>query len=167
MPHDHPRTLSGLRTSFQLSLRAALAGGLAVALANLLALEFPIYALISAVLVTDLVPANSRKLALPRLAGTALGTVLGATISASMAPGIWTVVFGVFAGMFLTRLLGLQDAARLAGYVCGIVLLDHDDQPWQYAVYRMTETVLGIGAALLVSVIPKLGPRDVPDPPEG
>ena len=84
-----------------------------------------------------------------------------------MAPGIWTVVFGVFAGMFLTRLLGLQGAARLAGYVCGIVLLDHDHQPWQYAVYRMTETVLGIGAALLVSVIPKLGPRDVPDQPEG
>lgn len=167
MPNDHRPGLSGLRTSFQLSLRAALAGGLAVAMANLLALEFPIYALISAVLVTDLVPASSRRLALPRLAGTALGTVLGATISASMPPGIWTVVLGVFAGMFLTRLAGLQDAARLAGYVCGIVLLDHGDQPWHYAVYRMTETILGIGAALLVSVIPKLGPRDVPGPPDG
>lgn len=155
-------TLATLQASFQLSLRAALAGGMAIVLAGLLQLEFPIYALISAVLVTDLDPATSRKLALPRLAGTAIGTVLGASISASFAHGTWTVVSGVFAGMFLTHLLGLRDAAKLAGYVCGIVLLDFGDEPWHYALYRMTETILGIAAAVLVSIIPKLGPPPAP-----
>lgn len=156
-------TLPHLKTSFQLSLRAALAGGIAVVIAGLLQLQFPIYAMISAVLVTDLVPAVSRKLALPRLAGTALGTALGVAISATLPAGMWTLVFGVFAGMFLTHLLRLQDAAKLAGYVCGIVLLDHGAQPLYYALYRMAETTLGIGAALLMSVVPMLMPGDAAD----
>lgn len=48
------------------------------------------------------------------------------------------------------------DEIKAAGYVCGIVLLNHGDQPWSYARYRMIETVLGIGAAMLVTLIPKL-----------
>jgi len=151
-----------LKTSLQLSLRAAMAGSLAIVLAERLQLQFPVYALISAVLVTDLVPANSGRLALPRLVGTAVGTVLGALIASSLPAGIWTVMLGVFLGIFLSHLLGLRDAVKLAGYVCGIVLLDYDDQPWHYALYRMTETVLGIVAALLVSVVPRLGPPDAP-----
>lgn len=151
-----------LTTSAQLSLRAALAGGLAIVLAELLRLQYPVYALISAVVVTDLVPANSRKLALPRLVGTAVGTALGAVIAASLPAGIWTAVLGVFLGIFLSHLLGLGDAVKLAGYVCGIVLLEYDDQPWEYALSRMIETVLGIAAALLVSLVPRLVSPDTP-----
>src|SRR6266480_579294 len=68
---------SNLIPAFQLSLRAAVAAGLALVAAQLLRLEHPLYAMISAVIVTDLVPSQTPKLALPRLAGTLVGSAIG------------------------------------------------------------------------------------------
>jgi uncharacterized membrane protein YgaE (UPF0421/DUF939 family) len=147
--------------AFQLCLRAALAAGLGVAFAQLLRLQFPIYAMISAVIVTDLEPSRTLKMGLPRLAGTVLGATLGAAVCTWLQPGAWEVGLGIFAAMFLSHLLRLQDAAKVSGYVCGLVLFTFGDQPWSYALHRTIETVLGIGVAILVSLVPKLLPADV------
>jgi uncharacterized membrane protein YgaE (UPF0421/DUF939 family) len=142
--------------ALQLSVRAAAAAGLSVALASSLALPFPIYALVSAVIVTDLVPARSRQLALPRVGGTAIGAVLGAMLTPVLPAGSIAITVGVFAAMAMSYVLRLADAAKLAGYTCAIVLLDYRAEGWSYAALRFTETVLGIAVAVGVSLVPKL-----------
>ena len=48
------------------------------------------------------------------------------------------------------------------GYVCAITLLEHETAPWEYALYGVIETVLGIAAAVLVSLVPKFIRTDEP-----
>lgn len=141
---------------FHLSLRAAVAAGLATALAQCLGLPFPIYAMISAVIVTDLDPSRTRGLGFPRLMGTVLGATLGALMCSALQSGPVEVGLGILVAMSLCHILRLRDAAKVAGYVCAIVVLDHGAHPWAYALYRTIETVIGIGLAILVSLTPRL-----------
>jgi uncharacterized membrane protein YgaE (UPF0421/DUF939 family) len=89
--------------SLQLAVRAAFSAALAVALAHLLELQYPIYALIGAVIVIDLSPARTRELALQRIAGTVLGAAVGVALSVSLATNPWTIGIGIFASMCLLR----------------------------------------------------------------
>jgi len=151
---------STLTPAFQLSLRAAVSGGLAVAIAELLRLQYPLYALIGAVIVSDLSPSQTRQLGLRRLAGSVLGATVGAAISQLLPSAPWAIGLSVLSAMFLSHLLHLEGAAKITGYVCGIVVLDHGAQPWSYALYRLIETILGVGMAILVSLVPKLLPTN-------
>ena len=123
-------------------------------------LQYPLYALIGAVIVSDLSPSQTRQLGLRRLAGSVLGATVGAAISQLLPPAPWAIGLSVLSAMFLSHLLHLEGAAKITGYVCGIVVLDHGAQPWSYALYRLIETILGVGMAILVSLVPKLLPTN-------
>lgn len=140
----------------QLSVRAALSAALAVALSRLLGLEIPLHAVLSAVLVTDLDPRKTRAVGLPRLAGTVVGAGLGATLCSLFGPNAVGAGVGILAAMLLTYVLRLKEAAKVAGYVCGIVVVSFSDRPWWYALHRLAETTVGVGMAVLVSFVPRL-----------
>ncbi len=146
--------------AIQLSVRAAVAAGLSVAVAQYLGLAFPIYAMIAAVIVSDLSAAQTRRLGLPRLAGTVVGAVVGATLSQWVRSNPGTLALGIALPMLLAQWTRFPEAAKLSGYVSGIILLEQGDQPWGYALSRFVETMLGIVIAILVSAVPKLIPVD-------
>ena len=143
-------------TGVQLAVRAGVAGGLATWAAQLLGMEHPIYAFIGAVIVTDLSPAQSQSLGLRRILATAVGSVCGAALSQLLGPGPGVTGASVVFAMLLGYLLGAGDAAKVAGYICGIVMLDHAAEPWLYSAQRFLETVLGVSVAWAISYVPKL-----------
>jgi len=146
----------------QLAIRASLAATFSIAIARALHLGYPIYAMIGAVIVTDLSVQNTRELGWQRLAGTAVGTSVGAALSYLLPAGPSAIGFGIASAMLLNQLLGLEGTAKLTGYVCGIVLLGFQEHPWLYGLSRFMETALGIGVAWAISFVPKLIHADKP-----
>lgn len=157
----HPMTRAARLTALQLSIRAGLSAALALALADRLQLVESANTVITAVIVTDLSPTKTRQLSRQRLAGTVLGAAVGAAMSGLVPAGPWGIGLGILAVMLLCHLLHLEAAAKLAGFVCGIVLLGHATDPWTYGWHRLLETTVGIGLAVLVSYLPKLIRVDV------
>ena len=153
-------------TGFQLALRASVAAAAAIAIAKVLNLEHPIYALLAAVIVTDLAPSQSRRLAIHRIIATLVGAVCGAALSLVLPSGPIAVGTSIFVAMLLCHLLGVPDAIKISGFICGIVVLEDSPEPWLNAAGRFLETVLGVVIAILVSYVPKLIRMDEPEKQE-
>jgi uncharacterized membrane protein YgaE (UPF0421/DUF939 family) len=146
----------GLHTdAIQVSVRAAAAAALAFWVAELLGADYAIYALVGAVLVTDLSPAKSRRLAVQRMAGTLIGAAAGGLLLNVLPNGPIALGMAICGAMLVAYAAGFEiAAARVAGYVAAIVMFAHRDEPWRYAFDRAWETVVGILSALLVGVVP-------------
>lgn len=145
-----------LTTEFQLAIRVAVAACVSLALAQLLHLQHPLYAMIAAIIVTDLNPSQSRQLGLRRLVATAVGALWGATLIQLLPSSTWTMALGVLVAVLSCYFLKASGAAKIAAFICGIVVLDHDNAPWSYALFRFIETALGIVVAWAISYVPKI-----------
>jgi uncharacterized membrane protein YgaE (UPF0421/DUF939 family) len=150
-----PTRLSPI-ASLQLAVRAAVSAVTALAIAQSLDLEYPIYALIAAIVVIDLSPARTREYSLQRVAGTILGAGFGVALSLSFNVHALTIGIGILASMWLCHPLRLQGAEKVTGYTCAIVMFDHAGAPLAYAGHRLIETLLGVGVSLLASLVPRL-----------
>ena len=103
--------------AFQLSIRTGLSTALAFGLATFFQLPYPLYALISALLATDLSPSKTRQLAFYNLAGSVLGAIVGAVCISFLPSASWSIGLGVLIAFFVCHLLRLQDAAKITALV--------------------------------------------------
>lgn len=144
------------RTTFILSLRAAVATVLAYLCAKGLRLPEFYWAPISTIVIL-LSTVEPMTQAWQRFAGTALGASLGAVIAIFFRP-TWVVYgLGILVCGLLSFLLRIAGAYRVAAIAFTIVLLiTHDRPPWIVATHRFVEVSLGIAVALLITVLWKL-----------
>jgi uncharacterized membrane protein YgaE (UPF0421/DUF939 family) len=157
MPEQrHAEAALGTRSHLQLAIRAAVAATIAAAIAQALKLDYPIYALLAAIIVTDLTPGQSRQLALRRLAATLIGVLSGALVSVTLPPTAWSAGLAILCTMFAAHLLKVRSSAKVAAYIAAIVLLHFSPQPWSHALNRVVETVLGVTVAWAIAFIPLL-----------
>jgi len=140
----------------QLALRAAIAGAFAVAIAKYFSFNYPIFAFIAAVLVTDLSAAESRRLGFVRLIATVVGAFWGALLSPLIPSGALAIGFSVLIAMVTCQVFAGAGGARVAAFICGIIVLDNPEQPWAYAWHRFAETALGVAVGWAISFVPKL-----------
>jgi len=140
------------RRGLQLATRSAVSATLAYSIAQALKLDYPIFALAAAVIATDLTPARSRELGFRRLVATAIGGLSGALAASMNLVGIWAVGPSILIAMLICQGVGAYEGARIAGYICGIiVLLDNGDSPWLRAFSDARDRArgpLGVGYKL-------------------
>ena len=148
--------MHSILTESQLALRAAVGGSIACYLAAFLQLQRPIYALVAAIIVTDFAPSQTKRLSLQRLSATGIGGMCGVAVWSAFGQAQWSVGLGILIAMVLSHACNASAGAKVAGYVCALIILDSGDDPLTYAWYRVLETVLGIAIAWLLSLVPRL-----------
>jgi uncharacterized membrane protein YgaE (UPF0421/DUF939 family) len=87
---------------------------------------------------------------------TAVGATCGIVLGDLLPPNPWTVGLAILVAMLASVALRTPAAAKVAGYISGIVVLNHGGDGWNYALARFVETVLGIAVAWLISLVPSL-----------
>src|SRR4051812_49949561 len=117
-------------TAIQLALRASVAAGLSVAIAQLLQLQYPVYALITAIIVTDLSPAESILLGRRRLIATVMGATCGALFGTALPQTSWSIGLSILVAMLVCHVIRTPEVARVAGFTCAIVAFAHGSDPW-------------------------------------
>jgi uncharacterized membrane protein YgaE (UPF0421/DUF939 family) len=85
-----------------------------------------------------------------------VGATCGAVLSPLLPPGPLAIGLGVLLAMLISELLQARDGAKVAGFISGIIMLDHSPEPWLYAYQRFIETALGVAVAWAISYVPKL-----------
>ncbi|GAA6615980.1 FUSC family protein [Scytonema sp. NUACC26] len=152
-------TLSNLKTwastsngiLAKMALKMAIASVLAFAIAKWWHWEYPFYAVIAAIIVMSSTHGSTLLLGFQRLIGTAIGAIGGAIFAVMLGSNVWSLGLSVFLTIFLSNYWKFTEAAKLAGYISAIVILNYNASPWLYAWRRFLETLLGIVIALLVN----------------
>ena len=157
----HPLPHIGLRM-----IKTALSVSLCMLAAWTLSYPPPIYACIAAVIVTRETVEDSFKQGVARVIATLIGGVMALgllLLDLENSPGLLEVLLagvGVLLTLYVCLLLKTPDAAALACVTFLIIVLQHADDKYLFALYRVLETIAGIIVSLVVNrIIPVAGKR--------
>jgi uncharacterized membrane protein YgaE (UPF0421/DUF939 family) len=146
------------------SIRTAVAALVSVLVARLFRLPEAYWAAITTLVITQSSLGAALKVSGQRFVGTALGAVVGAIVASYFGPHV--LVFGVcvfMLGLLCAMVRSDRIAYRFGGVTLAIVLLVSRTGPaWEIAFHRFAEVSLGIGVALLMTVV---WPEKDPVPP--
>jgi uncharacterized membrane protein YccC len=137
------------------SARTAVTAVVSLLVARLFRLPETYWAPITTLLITQSSLGAALTISWQRFVGTVLGAVVGAIVASQFGPH--ALVFG--GCVFILGLLSAvvhsdRSAYRLAGVTLAIVLLvPRTDPGWQVAFHRFAEVTIGLGVALLMTVI--------------
>lgn len=147
---------------FIIAVRCALAALAAVEVSRWLGLEFPIYALVAAIMVTEYHGHETRQQSVTRFIGNALGITAGGILGSFCGGHAWVIGLAAFVMVLLCYYFDLAVAAKYSAFVAALTVMDHSTRPWLYGWDRITETLIGIGFAVLMSlVIPVPRPKEI------
>jgi uncharacterized membrane protein YgaE (UPF0421/DUF939 family) len=137
------------------SARTALAAVASVLVARLFRLPEAYWAPITTIVITQSSLGAALKVSWQRFVGTALGAGVGAIVASRFGPHV--LVFGAsvfFLGLLCPLVLADRSAYRFGGIALAIVLLIPRPGPaWDTAFHRFAEVSIGIGVALILTVI--------------
>jgi uncharacterized membrane protein YgaE (UPF0421/DUF939 family) len=141
-----------------LAIRAALGATIAYAVATLLELQHPIYALVAAIIGTEYASKETTRLGTHQLVATAFGAISGTLVRTTFPPSAASAGLGILISV-LACYVTMRDGAKvakIAGYVTAIIILDEGQEPFAHGLFRFIEIALGIGVAWLLSLVPRL-----------
>jgi uncharacterized membrane protein YccC len=137
------------------SLRTAIACVVSLLVAQLFRLPEAYWALITTVVITQSSLGTALAVSWHRFLGTVLGALVGASVATYVGPHALAFGIGVFVlGMIRIATHSDHSGYRFGGVALAIVLLVPRTGPaWQIAFHRFVEVSIGIGVALIFSVV--------------
>ena len=137
------------------SARTAVAAVASVLVARLFRLPEAYWAPITTIVITQSSLGAALKVSWQRFVGTALGAVVGAIVASHFGPHVLVFGASVFMlGLLCPLVLADRSAYRFGGITLAIVLLIPRAGPaWEIAFHRFAEVSIGIGVALILTLI--------------
>jgi uncharacterized membrane protein YccC len=149
---------AGLRVRNQVvahSARTALAAMVSLVVARLFGLPEAYWAPVTTLVITQSSLRETLSVSWHRFIGTVLGALVGAILAIHIGPSLLTFGTGVFVLGLLCALVGSSRTAyRFGAVTLAIVLLvPQTSSAWDMAFHRFTGVSLGIGVALILTVL--------------
>jgi uncharacterized membrane protein YgaE (UPF0421/DUF939 family) len=137
------------------SARTAVAALISVLVAEVFRLPEVYWAPITTLVITQSSLGAALAVSWQRFVGTALGAIVGAAAASYFGPQVLVLAASVFIlGLLTAAVQSDRSAYRFGGITLAIVMLVPRTEPaWQVAFHRFAEVSIGIGVALVLTIL--------------